>query len=521
MAEREWHYTHPGPLSVADVRSLVRRIRKRVKPAPRVVLTFVVLTFASGWGVGVVTMAAPRSESEERLRSIVRVLERHHLGSNDADTLYEMAARGLLRELDDPYSHLYTEDEYRDFAHWSTGRFAGLGVRIDEREGRVTIFSVLPGTPAERAGVLQGDRILQVDGVDASGWDSEQTVRALRGERGTPVHLTLRQGREGEKREVIVIRDRIRVSAVEVAYMVRPDIGYLRLAGFTERAAEDVEAGARRLIGQGARGLILDLRGNPGGLLEESVRVADLFLPRGVTVVEVRGGGDTERLRTVEQQRMEGVELVLLVDGTSASAAEILAGALQDHGRAVVVGKRTMGKGSVQSVVPLRGGRYLKTTTARWFTPAGRSIQRHGPPSTHVENTDGGGWAHEGAVGGIVPDHIVSDRVAPGEELFLMSLLPAWQAALDVFFRFADEVRRKNPERDGATFRLSDREVAELRRVLEKEGVLSKEAVYREEWLRRLAEDEVVAAGWGASAMARYMSRRDEQVRQALRLFER
>jgi len=295
----------------------------------------------------------------------------------DNAALYEKAARGLVEELEDPYSELLTPKQLQRFSTNSTGRYGGIGMRIEDQDGVITVVQVFPNTPAEAAGIQEGDRIVQVDTTSTRGWSTEQVSNALIGTPGTQV--TVRFVRPGVS-EIIshrLTRATIHIPAVPYALLLENKIGYIPLQSFNESAGEELNSSVDQMLKSGANGIIIDLRGNPGGILDQGLAVADIFLDGGHEIASVRGRGMmSQEFVAKGKPKMPNMPLVVLVDGYTASASEIVAGALQDHDRALVVGTTSFGKGLVQTVFPLEGGYALKLTTAKWFTPSGRSIQK-------------------------------------------------------------------------------------------------------------------------------------------------
>jgi carboxyl-terminal processing protease len=295
----------------------------------------------------------------------------------DNALLYEKAARGLVQELDDPYSELLTPKQLQRFSTNSTGRYGGIGMRIEDQDGAIIVIQVFPNTPAETAGISEGDRIIQVDTASTRGWTTEQVSNALLGTPGTQVNVKFARPGVGEAISYRFTRATIHIPAVPYAILLDNKVGYIPLQSFNESAGEELEASVDQMLKSGAAGIILDLRGNPGGILDQGLAVADIFLDGGNEIASVRGRGMmSQQFVAKGKPRMPNLPLVVLVDGYTASASEIVAGALQDHDRALVVGTTSFGKGLVQTVFPLEGGYALKLTTAKWFTPSGRSIQK-------------------------------------------------------------------------------------------------------------------------------------------------
>lgn len=295
----------------------------------------------------------------------------------DNAALYEKAARGLVEELDDPYSELLTPKQLQRFSTNSTGRYGGIGMRIEDQDGVITVVQVFPNTPAEAAGIQEGDRIVQVDTASTRGWSTEQVSNALIGTPGTQVNVRFVRPGVGEVISHRLTRATIHIPAVPYALLLENKIGYIPLQSFNESAGEELDSSVDQMLKAGANGIIIDLRGNPGGILDQGLAVADIFLDGGDEIASVRGRGMmSQQFVAKGKPKMPNLPLVVLVDGYTASASEIVAGALQDHDRALVVGTTSFGKGLVQTVFPLEGGYALKLTTAKWFTPSGRSIQK-------------------------------------------------------------------------------------------------------------------------------------------------
>ena len=343
-----------------------------------------------------------------------------------AEVIREVASETILYELRDPYSTFLPPDRFARLNETTTGNYAGLGVEVDVRDGWLIVVAAMPGGPAEHAGLQPGDRIVGIAGKQTKGWTNEEASKVLRGKPGTSVTLTIERPGSSATIDLKVQRTTIHQSAVRRASLLGDGIGYIDLKAFSDSTVKELNGAITTLLAHGMKTLVLDLRTNPGGLLNQGVRVSDLFLNPGQKIVSMRGRLPEANREYADSavQRWPQLLLVVLVDGRSASAAEIVAGALQDHDRAVLVGTPTYGKGSAQSVIPfgLEGG--LKITTARWFTPAGRSITRKRPADDETDDalsavrqrfrTDAGRTVYGG--GGITPDVIAGDSTTPAVE---------------------------------------------------------------------------------------------------------
>jgi carboxyl-terminal processing protease len=349
--------------------------------------------------------------------------------------MYRMAVDGMLYELEDPYTSLLPPDKLGRFKEATSGNYAGIGVQVDVRDGWIVVIAPTPGSPAERAGIQPGDRIVEVDGKSTQGWTMEEATSAFRGKPGTK--LSMRIERPGVLASIPLTLERspLHQSAVRRTAILPNGIGYIDLKAFSASSDRELTRSIEALVSKGAKSLILDMRSNPGGLLQEGTRVADLFLSKGQKIVSLRGRTPEANREYVDStaQRWPNLPLTVLVDDKSASAAEIVAGALQDHDRALIVGEPTYGKGSAQSVSPLDDVGGLKITTARWYTPSGRSISKRldrddsdfgsGTVSDdkHVYRTDAGRVVYDG--GGIMPDVIEDDSAYTAQIRQLQTVL--------------------------------------------------------------------------------------------------
>jgi carboxyl-terminal processing protease len=390
---------------------------------------------------------------------VYREIAANYVDEVDPEKFMEAGIDGMLETLD-PYT-VYIERENGDEVELITnGKYGGIGVTIGQRDGSIQVISVMEGYSAQRQGVLPGDHILEIDGVDVTSKKPDEVRSLTRGDPGTEVHVTI--AREGETQAIafVLIREEIQIKNVTYAGFVEPGIGYIRLERFSKTAGDEVRTALRDLKLKGEiRGLMVDLRGNPGGLLDAAVDVVSKFVPRGSTIVTTRGRRPEaeKQYQSVEEPMLPEVPLVLLTDRNSASASEIVAGAVQDLDRGLIVGTRTFGKGLVQTILPLNYGAQLKITTARYYTPSGRSIQeidylhknRDGVFSVFADSlkkefrTASGRSVLEH--GGIVPDSVVEDAdVGP---------MVRQLQRKSIFFQFANSYVAAHPKEElrGAT----------------------------------------------------------------------
>jgi len=373
-------------------------------------------------------------EGAQLFESVFRRVENDYVDPVEDSALYRKSVDGLLYELRDPYTTFLPPDRFARLNETTSGNYAGLGVELDLRDGWLIVVAPLPGGPAERAGLQPGDRIIEIGGKSTKGWTNEEASKAVRGNPGTFVTLKVERPGISAPMELKLQRTTIHQSAVRRTALLGDGVGYIDLKAFSDSTANELSGAISSLLSRGMKTLVLDMRTNPGGLLTQGVRVSDLFLNPGQRIVSMRGRvADANRdYADTAAQRWPQLPLMVLVDGRSASAAEIVAGALQDHDRAVIVGRPTYGKGSAQTVVSFGTQGGLKITTARWFTPSGRSITRRLPSDDDDEEdlppitsrrfrTDAGRSVFGG--GGITPDVIAGDSTVPVVEANFMRAL--------------------------------------------------------------------------------------------------
>lgn len=309
------------------------------------------------------------------------------------DKLLEGAIRGMLGSLD-PHSSYLSQDEFKELQIGTTGEFGGLGIEVGMENGFVRVISPIEDTPADRAGVQAGDLIIKLDETEVKGLTLNEAVKLMRGKRGSEILLTVVREGEAKPIEIPVTRDVIRVKSVR-SRILEPGYGYIRISSFQSKTTRNVIAAVDKLLNksdQNLSGLILDLRNNPGGVLTGAVGVSDIFLGDGELIVFTKGRVDDAELNysASTNDSLQGAPVVILINEGSASASEIVAGALQDHNRAVIMGQKSFGKGSVQTILPLKENAALKLTTARYYTPSGKSIQSEGiVPDILVEEIHG------------------------------------------------------------------------------------------------------------------------------------
>ena len=399
--------------------------------------------------------------------NMMRELALGYVDPIDADRLLEGAAAGMVSDLD-PYTEFFSEEGMSDFEILTTGKYGGVGALIRQKDDWVRIAQPYEGSPADRGGLKIGDRILSIDGKSTRGFTTEQVSALLKGEPGSRVKVTV-EHLDSTRQTVTLRRERISIPGVPYAGWVADGIGYIRHSDFTEGCYEQMRAAIERLRGEGElRGLILDYRSNGGGILQEAVKILSMFVPKGTVVLTTRGRTEQKEYRTESEPILPDLPLAVLVNGNTASSSEIVAGALQDLDRAVLIGQRSFGKGLVQTTRPLGYNTMLKLTTAKYYIPSGRCIQavdyshsqqgdvRTVPDSLISEfTTRAGRKVYDG--GGIMPDLCTEPEYI---SRFAVTLY-----ALGFIEDFGDDYTRRHPGQqiDLRTFSITDADYADFK----------------------------------------------------------
>ena len=453
--------------------------------------------------------------------------------------LYRKAVDGLLLELHDPHSVYLPPERLAKLNESTTGRYAGVGIQMDVRDGWITVVTPLPGTPAQRAGILTGDRVVEIEGKPTRSWTSDEAVKALRGAPGSVVHVVIERPGSAARLPFSLTREEIRFHSVQHALMLRDSVGYVALTIFSENSDQELRAAIDSLRGRGMRALVFDLRGDPGGLLDQGVGIADLFLDPGQKIVSMRGRTKESDRDFVDQrpQPWPQLPLVVLVDSGSASASEIVAGALQDHDRALIVGTTSYGKGSAQSLFPVTDSSALKLTTALWYTPSGRSINKaHPSPDDDDQDalrslgaesprprfkTDAGRTVLGG--GGITPDVTVADSAVDAQAASLQAALGKHVAEFrDVLTDYALELKGQKRVTT-ASFTVTPTMRSEFYDRLRERGVSVPRTLYDADSsvVDRLVADQITRFVFGPEAEYERLLHRDPDVAAALGLLAR
>ena len=361
-----------------------------------VVVVGTVMGLSLSFSGGLMANRQPTGDEERALEQarlfaeVMQRVKREYVETVDDSELLDAAIRGMVGDLD-AHSEFLDADEYRDIRISTTGSYSGIGIEVNEKDGVITVITPMAGSPAARSGIRSGDHIIAVDGKAVDPDNLHETMTNMRGRAGTKISITVDRGGEAIVNEMR--REVIRVASVHYE-LINPSYGYVRVNQFSETTARELSRAIDTMQDENdgmLEGLVMDLRNNPGGVLDAAVDVSDLFLDSGVIVSADGRTADSRFRRSAHRgDVLDGADMIVLVNQGSASASEIVAGALQDHGRATVIGTPTFGKGLVQTVMPLSKGRAIKLTTSRYYTPSGDSIHETGiTPDVFVEDTPG------------------------------------------------------------------------------------------------------------------------------------
>jgi len=479
------------------------------------------------------------------------IIRENYVEKIDYEPLTTAAIQGMLRALD-PHSNYYDRKSFEEMRMEQRSQYYGIGASIQQRFRGVYVIEPFKNTPAAGVGLRYGDQIITIDGESTEGWSADKIRDHLRGDLGTDVSLCVRRAGLADPVSVTMERAAVDLSSISSFYMVRPGIGYIALSrGFHSTTTDELNAAIANLKDQGMRSLLLDLRGNPGGFLEQAIRVCDKFLKKGQTIVSVRvrEGSPGDKDWPSESGNPETFPLVVLIDDGSASASEIVAGAIQDHDRGLIVGEPSFGKGLVQTIIPLLSGAGLTLTTARYYTPSGRLIQRdysngssyeyhfrrtvngkadptHGP-RTDMRRTDTGRQVYGG--GGIEPDIKIESPVPTNVQNVI------WSTGLFLFVRelmagriaSAPEFKRNMTEFDHepkpAEFEITDQIAKSYRDFMadfiaqnEEIGLTMKMVDENMAWSRKKLREEVLIAAYGVDTQKRMMLDSDVQLQRSI-----
>ncbi|MFH0777859.1 MAG: S41 family peptidase [Candidatus Eisenbacteria bacterium] len=490
------------------------------------VIALVAVLVLAGWFAGRVQA---KGENTYRLFSdfmdVVAKTRDNYVEEVDVDALIEDAIRGMLYSLD-PHSQYLTRADYTSLKIDTHGSYGGLGIVIGVRDGYLTVVAPMEGTPADRMGMRSFDRVVEIDGESTDGMTLDEAVSKMRGPEGTQVVLKVLREGVSEPLDFALTREKIEVKSIPYSFATSDSIGYVRISRFSETTPADLERALGELESQGIHGLVVDLRRNPGGLLSEAVAVSESFVPRGGLIVSTRGRVSVQNAQYFSQAGKvhDAYPLVVLVDGGSASASEIVAGAVQDLDLGVLVGERSFGKGSVQSVFPMRNGAGLKLTTAKYHTPSGRCIhaeedrrQVRSAGDIKIGKTDEeprpefktaqGRVVYGG--GGVTPDVVVHYvRLSSIAERLERNLL---------FYKFAGEYTEKRRGLQAERFKVTPSVVGDFKKYLKDEKFDFNEKDFQDDsaYIERAVEREIMRELAGDEAAFKVHVKGDPQVEKA------
>ncbi|MBN1150121.1 S41 family peptidase [candidate division WOR-3 bacterium] len=467
-----------------------------------------------------------REDLEYFSQSLDMILSNYVIDVQSRD-LIESSVKGMLDVLD-PYSVYYDSVEYARMQENTSGNFGGLGIEIGLRGEVLTVIAPMDNTPAERAGLLAGDQILEINGEKTEGITVDEAVNKLRGIPGTEVEVKILHPGQTEPVDITIVREIIHLKSVPYSEIIKgTDIGYIKLSNFYNDAGLEVSDAVRDLMERGAKKFILDLRGNPGGLLREAIVISNVFLPKGATVVVTKGRIGSDRFFSQNEPLALNAPLIVLVNFSSASASEIVAGAIQDHDRGLIIGSRTYGKGSVQNIFPLdRGVRgAIKLTTSRYYTPSGRLIDAgHSRTRQQVEDNvslaDSGPYTTLGSLkrevwggGGIYPDFLYYASLLTDDEIAL--------STKGVYFTYATEYSLEHSSL-GVDFVLTEKDMEDFYALSADSGIYIDETTPENVRKNIISHLRVTIATSLFGPDSRYYEalKSDEQVSLAVRLLE-
>ncbi|MGH9141753.1 MAG: S41 family peptidase [Vicinamibacterales bacterium] len=520
---------------------------RRYRPLPAVFFAILVSALVGGlFGRSALATDDKVPEHYRAFTAALNAIETTYIDNVDSDTVVYSAVRGMLGTLD-PHSSFFSPKEYAQMRERQEGRYYGIGVSIQAIDGDITAMQVFEQSPAYKKGIRRGDVLANVEGEDTKGWTVDQAMHKLRGQKGTEVGVGVRRRGYPELIKFALVRDEVYIPTVPAYFMIDDTTGYIRMQDFGENTDRDVRHALRDLSSKGMKRLLFDIRGNPGGPLDQAIKVSNEFLPKGKMIVYTRGRvpNSDQDYRATEDSEFTDIPIVALVNRNSASAAEIVSGALQDHDRAYLVGETTFGKALVQSVYRISGGAGLALTTAHYYTPSGRIIQRPWDASfdeylsytlrdqdankphnaSDLKHTDSGRPVYAG--GGIEPDK----RVAGPLEGFNPGRFGRSLVARGEFPNYAQKYAAEGDTRItqqsttrklvARNFVVDDAMVADFREQLKADRVKIDEEAFQKDlvYIKAMIRFEIDNAVFGIADARRHMIMVDPQAQAALTMF--
>jgi carboxyl-terminal processing protease len=512
------------------------------------IATILVFTLLGGvYGRGLAAREDRLPEQYQTFTAALDVIESRYVEKVESDQLIYGAIAGMLQTLD-PHSNFMDPKQFAQLRERQQGRYYGLGITIQVIDGDITVQALFEGSPAYKKGIRRGDVIAKINGEDAKGWTSDQAVRKLRGPKDTTVEVSIRRTGVDELIPIEVARDEITIPSIPAYFMADEQTGYVQLRDFAENTDRDLSNALRELSNQGMRRLLLDLRNNPGGPLDQAIRVSNRFLPKGELIVYTKGRVPNSDMsyRATEESDYTHLPVVVVTNRNSASASEIVSGALQDHDRALIVGETTFGKALVQSIFKVAEGAGLALTTARYYTPSGRLIQRpwdgtfdeyltYSLRDQHVDRpheakdlklTDAGRKVYSG--GGIEPDRRLEGPI----EGFNPTKFGRTLYARQIFSTFAQrfwaegDTRQQPSGKDrrtvGPNFEVDDEMLGEFKKLVSSSGLKLDEQAFQVDlpFIKAMIRYDIDLALFGVAAARRHLVAADPQAQFAMGLFD-
>jgi carboxyl-terminal processing protease len=518
---------------------------RRYRPVTAVLFAIAVSAVIGGaFGRRALALDEDTSEQQKTFVAALRAVETNYVEEVTSDRLVYSAIRGMLGTLD-PHSSFFDPKEYAQMRERQEGRYYGLGITIAAIDGDIVANTVFEGSPAHKVGVRRGDVIARIAGEDAKGWTTEQAVVKLRGPKGTSVHVEIRRRGFAQLIPLEVMRDEVHILTVTAAFMVDDTTGYIQMENFGENTDREVKQALRDLTAKGMKRLLFDARQNPGGPLDQAIKVTNSFLPKGKMVVYTKGriSNSDQDYRATDDGEFQNIPVVMLVNRNSASASEIVSGALQDHDRAYIVGETTFGKALVQSVYKIANEAGLALTTAHYYTPSGRLIQRpwdttfdeylsystreqdinkpHDPKD--LKRTTAGRPVYSG--GGVEPDrHVPGQYEGFNPTPFGRTLLFQFQDYAQKFTAEGDTrfSQQSTGRRDVArNFVVDDAMLADFREHLKTRRVKIDEEAFRKDlpFIKAMIRYRIEDVVFGVAEAKRHLLTQDPQAQVALSVF--
>jgi carboxyl-terminal processing protease len=519
----------------------------RFRPLPVVFLAIAVCALVGGlFGSSVLATDDRVPERYKTFSTALRAIESNYVDNIESDRLVYSAIRGMLSTLD-PHSSFFDPQEYARMRERQEGRYYGIGIQITSSDGDIIAATVFEGSPAHKQGIRRGDVIANVDSESAKGWTIEKAQSRLRGQRGTPVKLEIRRRGYTDLIPINLNRDEVHILTVPSSFMVDGTTGYIQMRDFGENTDREVKAALKELTAKGMKRLVFDARENPGGPLDQAIKVSNEFLPRGKMIVYTRGriSNSDQDYRGAEEGEFQDVPMVMLVNRNSASATEIVSGSLQDHDRAYIVGETTFGKALVQSVYKISSGAGLALTTAHYYTPSGRLIQRpwdatfdeylsyrlrdqdankvHSP--TDLKRTDAGRPVYSG--GGVEPDKFLAGPLEGFNPTTFGRMLYNRQEFETFAVKFTAQGDTRIVQQAtgrvvvAPNFKIDDAMVADFREQLKTNRVRMDEDAFQKDltFIKGMMRYRIDEAVFGLAEAKRHLLEVDPQAQLALTLF--